>query len=172
VGSPPTESLAITSEPGVGDEGEGPGAGGVSAVDLELAWQAIWLMDRTKQDIREIADEEGLSIAQLDVLRRLRVHGPSPMRRLAEQMNCEASNLTGLVDRLEARSLVERRPDPNDRRIRLLALTSAGEAMSQKAWVAVARRCRLTSLSDEDRELLADLLRRAIRAPSAVSQSH
>jgi DNA-binding MarR family transcriptional regulator len=33
------------------------------------------------------------------------------MRRLAEQMNCEASNLTGLVDRLEIRDLVERRPE-------------------------------------------------------------
>ena len=57
---------------------------------------AIWLMDRTKQDVREVAEEQGLSIAQLDVLRRL-AKGPSPMRRLAEQMNCEASNLTGLV---------------------------------------------------------------------------
>ena len=73
-----------------------------SAVDLDLAVLAVRLMDRTKQDIREVADEEGLSIAQLDVLRRLRHHGPTPMRRLAEQMNCEASNLTGLVDRLES----------------------------------------------------------------------
>jgi DNA-binding MarR family transcriptional regulator len=68
-------------------------------------------MDRTKQDVRDVADEVGLSVAQLDVLRRLRHHGPTPMRRLAEQMNCEASNLTGLVDRLEIRDLVERRPE-------------------------------------------------------------
>ena len=111
-------------------------------------------MDRTKQDIREVADEGGLSIAQLDVLRRLRHHGPSPMRRLAEQMNCEASNLTGLVDRLETRGLVERRPDPHDRRVRLLALTETGQGVSHQAWVAVARRCALTRLRPERRALL------------------
>ena len=139
----------------------------VSAIDLDLAALAIRLMDRTKQDIREVADEEGLSMAQLDVLRRLRHHGPSPMRRLAEQMNCEASNLTGLVDRLEKRGLVERRPDPHDRRVRLLALTEMGDAVSHQAWVAVARRCSLTKLGSERRALLDELLSEALWASRA-----
>jgi DNA-binding MarR family transcriptional regulator len=135
----------------------------VPAVDLDLALLAIWLMDRTKQNVREVADEEGLSIAQLDVLRRLRQYGPSPMRRLAEQMNCEASNLTGLVDRLEVRGLVERQPDPGDRRVRLLALTVDGRRVSQEAWEAVARRCPLTALEPERRVQLAQLLREALQ---------
>ena len=155
-----TSQLAPAGGP-AGREGE------VSAVDLDLAALAVRLMDRTKQDIREVADEEGLSIAQLDVLRRLRHHGPSPMRRLAEQMNCEASNLTGLVDRLEKRGLVERRPDPHDRRVRLLALTEMGDAVSHQAWVAVARRCALTTLPPERRALLDELLREALWASRA-----
>ncbi len=36
------------------------------------------------------------------------------MRRLAQKLKCEPSNVTGIVDRLEARGLVERRPDPTD----------------------------------------------------------
>jgi len=135
----------------------------VSPIDLDLASLAVRLMDRTKQDIRAIADDEGLSIAQLDVLRRLRAEGPSPMRRLAEQMNCEASNLTGLIDRLETRGLVERRQDPADRRVRLLALTAEGVAVSQDAWAAVANRCALTKLTAERRALLDELLREALR---------
>jgi len=136
----------------------------LSPVDLDLASLAVRLMDRTKQDIREIADDEGLSVAQLDVLRRLRYQGPSPMRRLAEEMNCEASNLTGLVDRLETRRLVERRPDPTDRRVKLLALTDEGEAVSQQTWVAVANRCALTKLTAARRALLDELLREALQA--------
>jgi DNA-binding MarR family transcriptional regulator len=139
----------------------------MDALDLDLASLAVRLMDRTKQDVREVADADGLSVAQLDVLRRLRHHGPTPMRRLAEQMNCEASNLTGLVDRLEHRGLVERRTDPGDRRVRLLALTDAGTRMSQESWVAVARRCALTALAPERRAVLAELLRDALRVPEA-----
>ncbi len=139
----------------------------VSPVDLDLAALAVRLVDRTKHHIREVSDEQGLSVAQLDVLRRLHHHGPIPMRRLAEQMNCEASNLTGLVDRLEIRGLVERRPDPADRRIRLLALTPEGEAVSHQGWVAMTRRCPLTRLSPERRRLLSELLREALGTPPA-----
>jgi DNA-binding MarR family transcriptional regulator len=137
----------------------------VSPLDLDLASLAVRLVDRTKHNVREVADEQGLSIAQLDVLRRLHHHGPSPMRRLAEQMNCEASNLTGLVDRLEMRGLVERRPDRADRRVRLLALTEEGEAVSRQTWAAVARRCPLNTLPPERRALLDELLREALGTP-------
>ena len=136
--------------------------GDVSDVDLDLASLAVRLMDQTKRDIRGVADERGLSIPQLEVLRRLRHHGPSPMRRLAEQMNCEASNLTGLVDRLERRGLVERRPDPGDRRVRVLALTEGGEALGHDTWVAVARRCALTKLAPQRRAELHELLKEAL----------
>ena len=54
---------------------------------------------------------------------------PSPMRRLAEHLSCDASNLTGLADRLEDRHLVERRSDPADRRVTRLALTRQGRAL-------------------------------------------
>jgi DNA-binding MarR family transcriptional regulator len=137
----------------------------ISPLDLDLASLTVRLVDRTKHHIREVAHEQGLSIAQLDVLRRLHHDGPSPMRRLAEQMHCEASNLTGLVDRLELRALVERRPDRADRRVRLLALTQEGEAVSRDTWVAVARRCPLNRMPAERRALLEELLREALGTP-------
>jgi DNA-binding MarR family transcriptional regulator len=119
-------------------------------------------MDRTKQHVREVAEEEGLSVAQVDVLRRLR-QGPSPMRRLAVQMNCEASNLTGLVDRLEARGLVERQPYPEDRRVKCVALTDSGARLSMQLWSEVADRCPLNHLPDASKEQLASLLREGLR---------
>lgn len=135
------------------------------AVDLRLASLAVELMDRTKQHVREAAEEEGLSVAQVDVLRRLR-QGPSPMRRLADQMNCEASNLTGLVDRLEARGLVERQAFPDDRRVKCVALTESGERLSMQLWSAVAERCDLNQLPAASKEQLSSLLREGLRRRS------
>ncbi|MGH9143340.1 MAG: MarR family winged helix-turn-helix transcriptional regulator, partial [Vicinamibacterales bacterium] len=51
---------------------------------------------------------------------------PMPMGRLAENLACDASNVTGLVDRLESRGLVRRRPSEADRRVKVLDLTARG----------------------------------------------
>jgi len=167
---------AETATPGVTDEtaisAEGPfvqdvvstAAEGVGPrdIDLRLAGLVVELMDRTRQAVREVGEEEGLSIPQLDVLRRLR-EGPSPMRRLAVQMNCEASNLTGLVDRLESRGLVERQPHPEDRRVKCVGLTEAGEQLGREVWSAVAGRCELNRLSEPRKVAVAAALRDAMR---------
>ena len=51
------------------------------------------------------------------------------MSGLAELLFCDASNVTGIADRLEARGLIERRSAGGDRRVKVLALTSAGEVV-------------------------------------------
>ena len=53
------------------------------------------------------------------------------MGELAEHLYCDASNVTGIVDRLEGRGLVERKPDPNDRRVKRLVLTPQGQTLWQ-----------------------------------------
>jgi len=130
--------------------------------DMQLAAVAIRFMDLIKKTIRAVGDDLGLSVAQLDVLRQLHAHGPTPMRRLAETMNCEASNLTGLVDKLEGRGLVERQYHPADRRVRLLALTDTGAETSRQVWAAVTSRCPFMSLSSEDRTELGRLLHQSV----------
>lgn len=69
--------------------------------------------------------EAGLSVTAGEA--RALVHaaraGEVRQNTLAEQMGIEAMTLTGYLDRLEARGLVERRPDPGDRRAKLVALT-------------------------------------------------
>ena len=68
----------------------------------------------------------GLSHVQCHVLHLIEPGQPLAMSRLAEVLSCDASNVTGLVDRLEARGLLERRPAPGDRRVKVLALTVSG----------------------------------------------
>jgi DNA-binding MarR family transcriptional regulator len=69
----------------------------------------------------------GLSLPKLAALRALALAGDAlPLGHLAERLACVKSNVTQLVERLEADGLVSRAPDPNDRRSRLAAITDAG----------------------------------------------
>src|ERR1700736_2391674 len=67
-----------------------------------------------------------LAPQQAHALRTLDPTRPVPMRELAAGIMCDASTVTGIVDRLEGRGLVERRPDPGDRRVKGLVVTPAG----------------------------------------------
>jgi DNA-binding MarR family transcriptional regulator len=83
------------------------------------------LLDEMKSAFVRRLDEQGLSMPQALTLRLL--DHPRPMRLLATAMGCDASNLTGIADRLEERGLVERRVDPHDRRVKFLVVTPRGE---------------------------------------------
>jgi len=70
-----------------------------------------------------------LSPIQCHVLHLLEPGRPLPMGRLAGMLGCHASNVTGLVDRLEARGVLQRRPSADDRRIKVLDLTPEGSRL-------------------------------------------
>ena len=71
--------------------------------------------------------EVGLSLAKLAALHQLSEAGESlPLGQLADRLACVKSNVTQLVDRLEADGLVNRAADANDRRSRLAVLSDAG----------------------------------------------
>jgi DNA-binding MarR family transcriptional regulator len=94
------------------------------------AWRAIldFISATAEQRTRLLADL-GLSISDSRALTTLEPgHGRS-MGTLAETWSCDASTATWIVDRLERKGFAERRSDPTDRRLRLVALTPAGVAM-------------------------------------------
>src|SRR5437762_2245379 len=76
-----------------------------------------------------LASEFELSPAQCHVLHLIEPDRPVPMGRIAEALACDASNVTGLIDRLESRGLVQRQPSPEDRRVKVLQLTPAGSRL-------------------------------------------
>jgi DNA-binding MarR family transcriptional regulator len=71
----------------------------------------------------------GLSMMHFQVLAILDADGPTPMSRLAEQLDVGFSNATGIVGRLEERGVVARVHDETDRRMVLAQLTPEGVAM-------------------------------------------
>ncbi len=73
-----------------------------------------------------VAGEFDLSPAQCHLLHLIEPGQPLPMGQLAETLACHASNVTGLVDRLESRGLVRRQSSETDRRLKVLVLTPLG----------------------------------------------
>ena len=113
---------------------------------------------RHYKEYEQAAGGQGLTAAQARVLDLLS-HEPMPMRRIAQQVNCEPSNITGLVDRLEARGLVERRPDPADRRVKLAAPTDEGVRMARGVQGNLGfARGAVAGLTGTERDVLRALL--------------
>lgn len=74
----------------------------------------------------------GVTGPQGVVLRHLRDHGPTSAAQLSRILHVTPSNMTGLVDRLEVKGLVERIKKEGDRRVAMINLTPAGGAFSRK----------------------------------------
>ncbi|MHA6760102.1 MarR family winged helix-turn-helix transcriptional regulator [Streptacidiphilus sp. PAMC 29251] len=112
------------------------------------------------QDFAAVAARHGLTSVQAKALAVL-VRKPLPMRGIAEQLVCDASNVTGLVDRLEVRGLVRREVSASDRRIKIVLATEAGEAAIRavRADMQTTHQA-LDLLSDEERVVLFGLLTR------------
>ena len=104
-----------------------------------------------------------LSPVQCHVLRLIEPGAPIPMRRLAEKLSCDASNVTGLIDRLEARGLVQRRPAADDRRVRVLDLTPVGvRVRAQLLGHTRDRSHPLARLSAQEQRTLVTLLEKLL----------
>ncbi len=103
----------------------------------------------------------GLSMAKLQALKALAAAGESmPLSQLAERLACVKSNITQLVDRLEADGFVARQADPHDRRARLAVLTAPGRRACQEGVKLQddAERALLGGLSATEAEQLTTLL--------------
>lgn len=128
------------------------------------AWQLLVRFSFTQRaTLPALAAELELSPAQCHLLTQIEPGRPVPMGELASALSCDASNVTGLVDRLESRGLILRSPSEGDRRVKVLSLTALGED------IRTALLERMTSspptlgrLSEADQRALARILRRLL----------
>lgn len=137
-------------------------------VTHDIAEHLFALVDRLHVDFETAVAGFELSSAQAKALRFLAEAGPVPMRDLATCLRCDASNVTGLIDRLELRGLVERRTAHGDRRVKTLVVTDAGADVATRMWTEVVTGLvSLAGLAEEEQGALLDLLRRLGREPAA-----
>lgn len=114
-----------------------------------------------RSSLPPMAAEFQLSPAQCHVLKLIEPGRPMPMGKLAENLSCDASNVTGLVDRLESRGLVRRHPSSEDRRIKVLELTPVGARLRGIVLERIATPPEsLDRLSAEDQRALVRILKR------------
>jgi DNA-binding MarR family transcriptional regulator len=138
-----------------------------SVVEPAPAQEAWSLLGKLFWEMRprmiRVAGEFGLTPPQLFALRQLDPDEPVPMRALAAALNCDSSNVTGLVDGLEAQGLVERREAEHDRRMRMLVVTPRGREVRERLFAAIHEVPEpLARLSAADQRALRDILRRAL----------
>ncbi len=131
---------------------------------MNQAWGLLYdLMLAQRARMPALAAELDLSPMQIQLLRLVEPERPVPMGKAACGLGCDASNITGIVDRLEARGLIQRRPAARDRRVKVLVITPAGARVRE----AILRRLAeppepIARLSPEDQRTLAEILARAL----------
>jgi DNA-binding MarR family transcriptional regulator len=96
------------------------------------------------------------------VLRAVKANDGQSQQTLAERLHIPPSRMVSIVDELESRGLIERRPDPADRRVRALYVTTRGQTLLEDAFNLVVEHERAISdvLTVEERAELLELLNR------------
>jgi DNA-binding MarR family transcriptional regulator len=133
------------------------------AGDDETLSDAFWSVAR---QLREASHESlapwDITPAQFRALRVLRRHGVQRLSDLSDHLRIAARSTTEVVDALELRSLVQRRPDPGDRRATLVELTEHGSGVLDAVHEARGSEAErvFSRLSQADQDHLARILRK------------
>ena len=135
-----------------------------SRPDPSRAWQLlVKFFFAQREHLPAPGEEFDLSPVQCHVLHLIEPARPVPMGRLAETLGCDASNVTGLVDRLEGRGLVQRCSSSQDRRIKVIQLTPAGSRLRGQLLRHVTGGARpLSRLSPADQRALVRILEKLV----------
>ena len=134
-----------------------------SPTTAEQAWALVarLFFEHGRPKMMDANQELELSPPQGIVMRFL--DEPRPMGELAALMRCDNSNMTGIVDRLEERGLVERTAAERDRRVKLIALTERGREIRDELNRRMAEPPEVIErLSLADQRALRDILRRGL----------
>ncbi|MER7010640.1 MarR family transcriptional regulator [Saccharopolyspora sp. NPDC000359] len=131
-----------------------------SAETRELCSLVSELAHNIEEHVRHGVADSDLTASQAIALRELAE--PLSMRELANRMHCATSNVTFLIDRLEKRGLVSRRPHPTDRRAKEIALTEEGEQQREQIIERFSADNPLSGLTADQQKTLHQLLQRAV----------
>ena len=123
-------------------------------IEFLLSQKAWWVA---------VCAEFDLTPMQGHVLRTLDPERPLAMSTLAQELVCDASNVTGIVDKLESRGLIARQGAEGDRRIKMLAVTEKGRQLREQLWARTMEPPRaVTALPEETRRRVAEALRAVV----------
>ena len=139
---------------------------------LEGEVVGLWfeMQARLESHFTDLAAQHKLTAVQAKVLLLLPPDGAMTMRAIAGQLQYDASNLTGVVDRLEEAGAVRRQPHPSDRRAKGVVLTAEGQRLRRAFWDRLTSNTGpLGRLNDRELVSLRRLLGSALRRPASTS---
>jgi len=125
-----------------------------------LYWQLLRVAINAKHGLIAIAEKHKLTMMQMYTLCLLDANNAIPMNSLSCMLNCDASNVTGIVDRLFNQKYIKREENPHDRRAKMIALTTKGAKLCEKLAMEINsfQPASLNALSEKQKEQLLLLL--------------
>jgi DNA-binding MarR family transcriptional regulator len=94
-----------------------------------LYWMLLQVAFRSKHGLMKLAEKYDLTVVQLHSLGVMNPGEGIPMNTLSNLLLCDASNVTGIVDRLLTQGYIKREENPKDRRVKVITLTPEGVAL-------------------------------------------
>lgn len=126
----------------------------------QLCEDLLLFLGRVKHELLVLAEERELTVMQLFALFAINREGQLPMGKVAEVLHCDASNVTGIIDRLVHRHLVLRNECEHDRRTKTLQLTKKGKAIVDELMGAVPERLGCDKLSATEQSIFQTVTRK------------
>ncbi|MGG1680221.1 MarR family winged helix-turn-helix transcriptional regulator [Neobacillus sp. NRS-1170] len=132
--------------------------------NLDLRLFRVWMKASRSvvANIQKDIESHKINNENFMILELLYSKGPHPVQKISEKFSIPSGSITYVVDKLEKKGLVERQPNPNDRRASNVVLTEEGRALFDEIFpkhVATISQ-NLSFISNDEKEQLIDLLKR------------
>ncbi|WP_408009993.1 MarR family winged helix-turn-helix transcriptional regulator [Pseudalkalibacillus sp. A8] len=132
--------------------------------NLDLRLFRVWMKasKAVVENIQKDIESHNINNENFMSLELLYSKGPHPVQKISEILSIPSGSITYVVDRLEKKGLVERQPNPNDRRASNVVLTEEGRALFDEIFpkhVATISQ-NLSFISNDEKEQLIDLLKK------------
>jgi DNA-binding MarR family transcriptional regulator len=137
----------------------------MEATSLQVCEDLLACLKRFKAEMIKFAETYRVTPMQLYAVYAMRQQDATTMGQVAAVLHCDASNVTGIVDRLVAQGLVVRQEDVNDRRTRTLRLTTKGGKLVDEIADKLPKQLGCVNLSASERSTLHTILAKLAVAP-------
>ena len=131
-----------------------------------LYWYLLRVAISSKHGLMKIAEKHGLTVMQLYTLCLLDNDTSIPMNSLSALLYCDASNVTGIVERLFTQNYIKREENPKDRRSKMITITPKGAEICQQIFAELPSHqpAGLIALPDDQKNQLTTLLKQILEA--------
>ena len=145
--------------------------------DTQLSMHLFRVFAKSFKSVNEHAAAgskiEGFNPTAFAVMEVLFYKGPQPIQQIGAQLLLQSGNVTYVIDKLESRGYLHRRPCPRDRRVIFAELTPDGEALMSEYYPRYAERLHiaLNGLNGDEKDQLIQLLRKLGKHAEKLSTS-